>query len=83
MRGCVSISFSPNVVRIRSSSSQTLQFDITVFEPFLPTVVTELMRLLSETDTFETKARILNALNTVITRAGARVRSFIYVKDSC
>jgi hypothetical protein len=43
------------------------------FAPFLPTAVSELIRLLGEADTFESKRRIDHSLNVVIEQAGERV----------
>lgn len=51
----------------------TLQFDVNVFEPFLPSAVNELVRLTAETETLESKRRIAASLNTVIECAGTRI----------
>jgi hypothetical protein len=56
-----------------SRSIQTLDFDIDVFVPYLPTAVTELVKLMGETDTMEAKQRLAKSLNVVIQRAGTRV----------
>ena len=52
---------------------QTVEFDLNVFLPVLPAAVTELLRLISEADTVESKRRILGTLNVVIERAGQHV----------
>jgi hypothetical protein len=43
------------------------------FAPFLPTAVSELVRLLGEADTFNSKRRIDHSLNVLIEQAGERV----------
>ncbi|CAL1700530.1 unnamed protein product [Somion occarium] len=47
----------------------TLQFDLNVFLPYLQPVVTELLRIMAEADTLESKRRIANCLGLVIERA--------------
>lgn len=51
----------------------TLEFDVEVFLPFLHTSIVELLRLLDEADSIESKRRILTTLNVVIERAGAHI----------
>ncbi|KAI0650678.1 ARM repeat-containing protein [Trametes meyenii] len=51
----------------------SLKFDADVFAPFLPTVVTALVKLTAEADGLEAKRRITDSLNTVIERAEARI----------
>ncbi|KAI0375701.1 ARM repeat-containing protein [Pilatotrama ljubarskyi] len=51
----------------------SLKFDPDVFAPFLPAVVSSLVRLTAEADTLESKRRITDSLNTVIERAEARI----------
>lgn len=45
-----------------------------MFLPFLPVTVAELLSLIAEADTMETKRRVLGTLNVVIERAGIHVR---------
>jgi len=52
---------------------QTLDFKLEYFAPFLPTAVSELISLLGEADTFESKRRIDHSLNVLIEQAGAQV----------
>lgn len=54
---------------------QTIEFNVEVFLPFLPIAVPELLQLIAEADTMETKRRILGTLNVVIERAGTHVSS--------
>ncbi|KAI0832484.1 ARM repeat-containing protein [Trametes gibbosa] len=51
----------------------SLNFDADVFAPFLPAVVSSLVKLTAEADTLEAKRRITDSLNTVIERAEARI----------
>ncbi|KAI0722911.1 ARM repeat-containing protein [Earliella scabrosa] len=51
----------------------SLNFNGDSFAPFLPPVVTSLVRLTAEADTLEAKRRITDSLNTVIERAEARI----------
>ena len=44
--------------------------------PFLSTAVSELLKLLGEADTFESKHRIDQSLNVLIERAEERVPAF-------
>jgi hypothetical protein len=52
---------------------QTIDLQIECFTPYLPTAVSELVRLIGEAETFESKRRIDHSLNVVIEQAGARV----------
>ncbi|KAI6134978.1 ARM repeat-containing protein [Pisolithus croceorrhizus] len=51
----------------------TVSFDITVFAPFLPAAVTELVRLMHEVDTIEMKRRLAKSLNVIIERADLHI----------
>ena len=44
-----------------------------MFLPYLPVTVTDLLSLIAEADTMETKRRVLGTLNVVIERAEANV----------
>nr|GAT59975.1 predicted protein [Mycena chlorophos] len=55
----------------------TLEFDVEVFTPYLPDIVSELVKLLGEADTFETKRRVDYTLNVVIEQAGERISDFV------
>ncbi|KAJ7068412.1 armadillo-type protein [Mycena amicta] len=57
----------------------TLEFDIGVFAPFLPDAVAELVKLLGEVDTFETKRRVDYTLNVVIEQAGERISDYVSI----
>ncbi|KAF8639750.1 hypothetical protein AX17_001012 [Amanita inopinata Kibby_2008] len=72
------------VVRLTASIAlreciDTIEFDAEVFEPFLPTTVSELVRLMGEADTMESKGRINHTLNTVIEQSGIRIVPFINI----
>ena len=56
---------------------QSLAFDITSFEPFIPGIVPQLLSLLSELDTLGGKRRVIGCLLAVIERAETRVSSCI------
>jgi hypothetical protein len=47
-------------------------FDASSFEPYLPVAVTELVKLMRESETWESKRRISDALNVTIERAGGK-----------
>lgn len=51
----------------------TVSFDITVFAPFLPVAVTELVRLMHEVDTIEMKRRLARSLNVIIEHADSHI----------
>ncbi|KAI5893425.1 ARM repeat-containing protein [Schizophyllum commune H4-8] len=55
----------------------TLEFDPTVFQPFLPRCIEELLRMLGEAETQEGKNRVAKALNTVIAQCKKNVVPFI------
>ncbi|KAG7096795.1 hypothetical protein E1B28_004204 [Marasmius oreades] len=57
----------------------TLELDMNSFRPFLSSAVTELMNLIAEVDTFESKGRVDNALNVVIERAGTDMAPIVPV----
>jgi predicted histidine transporter YuiF (NhaC family) len=60
---------------VLSCFSQTLAFDISSFEPFIPVIVPHLLSLISELDTLEGKRRVLGCLSTVIKYSRTRVCS--------
>ncbi|KAJ3989631.1 armadillo-type protein [Lentinula detonsa] len=51
----------------------TLDFDCNKFAPFLPQAVTQLMSLIGEANTFDSKRKVDDALNVVIDRAGKQI----------
>ncbi|KAG6854858.1 hypothetical protein C0991_012048 [Blastosporella zonata] len=51
----------------------TLEFETPFFEPHLPMVVSELIGMMGEADTFESKRRIDHTLNVVIEQVGQLV----------
>ncbi|KAF8623412.1 hypothetical protein AX15_006355 [Amanita polypyramis BW_CC] len=57
----------------------TVDFDVNVLEPFLPSAVSELVKLMGEADTMESKRRIDNTLNAVIEQSGNKIVPFITV----
>ncbi|KAG5716692.1 Importin-11 [Termitomyces sp. T112] len=57
----------------------TLEFETPSFEPYLPTVVSELITMMGEADTFESKRRIDHTLNVVIEQVGQLIVPFIAV----
>ena len=59
--------------RMLTSIRQTLSFDITSFESFIPSVVPSLLNLISELDTLGGKKRVIGCLITVIERSETRV----------
>ncbi|KAF9226602.1 ARM repeat-containing protein [Gyrodon lividus] len=69
---------SDAVVRLTAANAlrecvDTVSFNITIFAPFLPVAVTELMELMSEADTMEMKQRLAKSLNVVIERADKEI----------
>jgi hypothetical protein len=68
---------NPTVYPARSNFDinllQSLNLKPECFAPFLPTAVSELIKLLGEADTFDSKRRIDHSLNALIERAGKRV----------
>lgn len=67
-----------SVVRLTAATAlrecvDTVEFDIDVFVPYLPTAVTELVKLIGEADTMEAKQRLAKSLNVVIECAGVRI----------
>ncbi|KAF8663451.1 hypothetical protein AX16_001021 [Volvariella volvacea WC 439] len=67
-----------NVVRFTAARAlkdcvDTIDFDADIFHPYLPAVLKELMDLIEEADTFESKQRIGQSLVTVIEQCGDKV----------
>ncbi|EIM88549.1 ARM repeat-containing protein [Stereum hirsutum FP-91666 SS1] len=52
-------------------------FDPTAFAPFLGSVLSELLKLLADTEIVESKLRVASALETVLESAGLQVTPFI------
>jgi hypothetical protein len=52
---------------------QSTGFDVNVFAPYIAPAVTELVQIIGDADTMESKRRIAASLNTVIERAEIRV----------
>jgi hypothetical protein len=75
LRECVDVRLMLLVPRILTKFLiyQTLDFDANMFAPYIAPAVTELVRIIGEADTMESKRRIAASLNTVITRAEIRV----------
>ncbi|KAG7449051.1 ARM repeat-containing protein [Guyanagaster necrorhizus] len=73
---------SDMVVRFTAATAvrecvDTLEFDVNVFAPYIPTTITELVKLMGEADTLTGKTRIGNTLNVVIDQAGSRITPFV------
>ncbi|KIJ70097.1 hypothetical protein HYDPIDRAFT_178457 [Hydnomerulius pinastri MD-312] len=69
---------SDAVVRLTAANAlrecvDTVNVDITVFAPFLPIAVTELVKLMGEADTMEMKQRLAKCLSVVIERADQHI----------
>ncbi|KAH7931251.1 ARM repeat-containing protein [Leucogyrophana mollusca] len=67
-----------SVVRLTSATAirecvDTIDFDVDVFAPYLPTVATELVRLMTEADTTDIKRRLAQSLSVVIERVGTKI----------
>ena len=72
---------SPNLYKNKNSANsfilsnyQSVDFNANVFAPYLSSTVTELIKLIGEADTLESKRRIASSLVVVIERAQIRVR---------
>ncbi|KAJ3710388.1 ran binding protein 11 [Lentinula raphanica] len=66
------------VIRLSAAVSlregvDTLDFDCKIFEPFLPQAVAQLMSLIGEANTYQSKRKVDDALNVVIDRAGKQI----------
>ncbi|CCM04790.1 uncharacterized protein FIBRA_06983 [Fibroporia radiculosa] len=66
------------VVRLTAAISlrecvDSLEFEVDTFAPFLAGIVSEMVRLIGEAETLESKRRISSSLNTIIERAGTRI----------
>ncbi|KAF8592605.1 ARM repeat-containing protein, partial [Ramaria rubella] len=75
---------SDPVVRLSAAEAlrecvDSVQFDGQSFQPFLGGFVTELVRLIAEADTLESKNRLTKSLNIVIERAEIRIVPLIDV----
>jgi hypothetical protein len=53
---------------------QATLFDLNIFVPFLAPTVAELLKLIDEVETVETKNKLAGCLNTILDRAKAEVR---------
>ncbi|KAF9653383.1 ARM repeat-containing protein [Thelephora ganbajun] len=65
-------------VRLTAASAlrmciDTLAFDVTSFEPFIPGIVPQLLGLISELDTLEGKRRVIGCLLAVIEQSQTRI----------
>lgn len=77
IRECVDVGRRPLGASLYSADHnrlQTLDFDLAVFIPYIPGIVSQLVRLAAEADTLESKRRIFNSLNAVIERSETQVR---------
>ncbi|KAL4076110.1 ARM repeat-containing protein [Scleroderma citrinum] len=77
-----------SVVRFTSANAlrecvDTVNFDITVFAPFLPVAVSELVKLMHEVDTTEMKQRLAKSLNVIIERSDSHITPHIQMVAEC
>ncbi|KAK0206374.1 armadillo-type protein [Desarmillaria ectypa] len=73
---------SDTVVRFTAATAlrecvDTLEFDVNIFAPYIPTTITELVKLMGEADTLAGKTRVGNTLNVIIDQAGGRITPFV------
>lgn len=78
---------SDTVVRLTAAGAlkeciDTLEFSADIFAPFLGDTVTELVRLVDEADTSESKRRVANTLNAVLEQTKDMVAPFLGVVAS-
>ncbi|KAF8528819.1 ARM repeat-containing protein [Hysterangium stoloniferum] len=71
-----------SVVRLSAAEAlktcvDTVKFDVDAFAPFIGDFVTQLIQLLAEADTWESKSRLANTLNIVIECVGSRITPFM------
>ncbi|KAH9482382.1 Importin-11 [Psilocybe cubensis] len=72
------------VVRLTAASSlrecvDSLSFDANGFAPFLATAIPQLIQIMAEAETLESKRKVDESLNTVIQQSGTLVLPFISV----
>ncbi|OAX44518.1 ARM repeat-containing protein [Rhizopogon vinicolor AM-OR11-026] len=77
-----------SVVRLTAATAlreciDTVDFDFDIFAPYLPAVVTEIVKLMAEADTMEVKQRLAKSLNVVIERAGPRITPHAQMISTC
>ncbi|KAF9451646.1 ARM repeat-containing protein [Macrolepiota fuliginosa MF-IS2] len=70
------------VVRLTAATAlkdcmDTVEFSVDYFLPHLPATISELVRLIGEAETFESKRRVDNALNVVIEQTGSQISPFV------
>ena len=67
----------------RSLTCQSVEFDANVFAPYVAPAVNELVVIIGEADTMDSKRRIAASLNAVIERAEIRVGSTSHLFSVC
>ena len=78
LQQCIDVSLraaNSHISTTRYTRQATL-FDLNIFVPFLAPTVAELLRLIDEVDTVETKNKLAGCLNTILDRAKAEVLPF-------
>ena len=81
LRECVDVRLDPRWSKNlltkyrRSLTCQSVEFDANVFAPYVAPAVNELVVIIGEADTMDSKRRIAASLNAVIERAEIRVGS--------
>ncbi|KAI0068814.1 ARM repeat-containing protein [Artomyces pyxidatus] len=75
------------VVRLTSASAlqdsvNVLNFNVEAFVPFLGQTISELMQLIAEVESMESKRKLATCLNTVIERAGDKIVPYVSVITS-
>ncbi|GLB33947.1 putative ARM repeat-containing protein [Lyophyllum shimeji] len=79
LKECIDVraSIDLSVVLVKARATKTLEFESSYFEPYLPTAVSELIGMMGEADTFESKRRIDHTLNVVIEQVKELIIPFI------
>jgi hypothetical protein len=77
LQQCIDVSLGADVSHIPTITYklQATLFDLNIFVPFLAPTVAELLRLIEEVETVETKNKLAGCLNTILDRAKAEVLS--------
>jgi hypothetical protein len=78
LRDCVDVRLSTYIVFIMITfiNDQSVGFEPNSFAPFLASTVPQLMRLMGDADTLESKRKVDGCLNIIIEQSGALVSLF-------
>ena len=80
LQQCVDVSPDANNTYLTNTIiSQADLFDLNVFLPFLTPAVAELLQLIDQVDTIETKNKLAACLNTIIGRTTTEVPGALYI----